>query len=46
MVVFSRSAWAEPATVVAGTKIEVVALAYVRSVGVESARHCVGGHDR
>jgi hypothetical protein len=43
---FERSAWAQPATVVADTTGEGAALASVRSVGVGSYSHCVGGHDR
>ena len=38
------SAWAQPATVVAGTTDEGPALASVRLVGMGSASHCVGGH--
>jgi hypothetical protein len=43
---FSRATWAQPATAVACTTGEGVALASVRSVGVGSASHCGGGHDR
>jgi hypothetical protein len=43
---YVRSAWAQAATAVAGTTGEGAALASVLSVGVGSARHCVGGHDR
>jgi hypothetical protein len=42
---FARSEWAQAATVVAGTKNEGAVLASIRSVGVGSASHCVGGHD-
>jgi hypothetical protein len=42
---FARSAWAQPANVVAGTTRECTALGSVRSVGVDSNRHYVGGHD-
>jgi hypothetical protein len=42
----SLSAWAQPATVVAGTKVEGAALASLRSMGVGSTSHCGGGHDR
>jgi hypothetical protein len=41
---FGRSAWAQPATVVAGNTGEGVSLASVRLVGVGSASHCGGGH--
>jgi hypothetical protein len=40
------SAWVQPATVVADTSGEGVALAPVPSVGVGSASHCVGGRVR
>jgi hypothetical protein len=43
---FARSAWALSATVLASTTIESPALASVLSVGVVSASHCGGGHDR
>jgi hypothetical protein len=43
---FAWSAWAQPATVVAGTSGEGASLATVRSIGVGSASHCGGGHDR
>jgi hypothetical protein len=43
---FARSAWAQPATVVAGTTRESAARASVHSVGVGPASHCGGGHDR
>jgi hypothetical protein len=43
---FARSAWAQTATVVAGTTGEGAALASVRSVSVGSDSHCGGGHDR
>jgi hypothetical protein len=36
---FARSAWAQPATLVAGTTVEGAALASVRSVRVGSASH-------
>jgi hypothetical protein len=36
----------QQATVLAGTTCESVALASVRLVGVGSASHCGGGHDR
>jgi hypothetical protein len=42
---FSPSAWAQPAYVLAGTTCEVAALASVLSVGVGSASICVGWHD-
>jgi hypothetical protein len=42
---FAWSAWAQPATVVAGTTVQGAAPASVRSVGVGSARNCGGGHD-
>jgi hypothetical protein len=38
------SSWAQPATVVASTTVDGAALASLRSVGVGSASHCVGGH--
>jgi hypothetical protein len=41
----SRSAWAQPATVVAGTTVEGAALASVRLVGVVSTCHCGGGNE-
>ena len=41
-----RTAWAQPATVMAGTTGEGVALASVRFVGVGSVSNGVGGHDR
>jgi hypothetical protein len=40
---FARSAWDEPATVVAGTTREGAALASVRSVGLGSTSQCVCG---
>jgi hypothetical protein len=40
------STWAQPTTVVTGTTGEGAALAYARSVGVGSAFHCGGGHNR
>jgi hypothetical protein len=40
------SAWAHPATVVGGTTGECAALASIRSFGVGSARHYVGGQER
>jgi hypothetical protein len=43
---FHRSAWAQPATVVAGTSVEDAALAFVLSVGLGSARHWDGGDNR
>jgi hypothetical protein len=43
--VFARSARAQPATVVADTKLEGTALASVRLVVEGSARHCGGGHE-
>jgi hypothetical protein len=47
LTLFARSAWAQPATVVMpGTTAEGAALASVLSVGVGSASHCGGGHDR
>ena len=39
----ARSAWAEPATVVASTTVDGAALASVSSVGVGSASHLVVG---
>jgi hypothetical protein len=42
---FSPSAWAQLSTIVACMKNEVVAVAYVRSVGLGSARTCGGGYD-
>jgi hypothetical protein len=39
-LLFSLSAWAQPATVFAGTTGERAALACVRSVGVGTASHC------
>jgi hypothetical protein len=38
--VFAWSAWAQPATVEAGTKVDGVGLASVRLVVVGSASHC------
>jgi hypothetical protein len=43
---FARSAWSQPANMLAGTTGEVTALASFRSVGVGSARHSVAGHNR
>ena len=43
---FDLLAWGQPATVVVDTTGEVTLLASVRSVGVESPSHFVGGHDR
>jgi hypothetical protein len=43
---FACTTWSEAATVVAETTGEGPALASVRLVGVGSASHCVGGHDR
>jgi hypothetical protein len=43
---FARSAWAKPATVVTFTTLEGTALDSVRSVGMGSKRHCIGGNDR
>jgi hypothetical protein len=43
---FNRSAWAQPAIVVAGMKFEGAAMDSVLFVGVVSASHCGGGHDR
>jgi hypothetical protein len=42
---FDRSAWGQPATVVADTTGEGAGLVSVLSVGVGSATHCGGGHD-
>jgi hypothetical protein len=42
--IFTWSARAQAATVVACTKVERAALAYVRLIGEGSASHCVGGH--
>jgi hypothetical protein len=41
---FAPSAWAQPATVVAGTTGKDAAVASVRRVSVGSASHCGGGH--
>jgi hypothetical protein len=43
---FPRSAWARPATVLAGTRDKGAALSSVRAFGVGSASHSGGGHDR
>ena len=43
---FPRSAWAQRANVVAGTRVDGAVLSSLRSVVVRSASHCVGGHDR
>jgi hypothetical protein len=43
---FSLSVWAKAATVVASTTGEGAALVCFCSVGVGSASHCFGGHDR
>jgi hypothetical protein len=43
---FVWAAWAQPATVLAGTTGEGVDLASDSSVGVGSASHCGGDHDR
>ena len=43
---FALSAWAQPATVVAGTTYECVVLASVRFVGVDTDSHCRGSHYR
>jgi hypothetical protein len=43
---FPRSAWAQPATVVVDTTVEGASLDCVRLVGVGSAIHFVGGHDK
>jgi hypothetical protein len=43
---FALSAWTIATSVLAGTTCEVAALASVRVVGVRSASHCGGGHDR
>jgi hypothetical protein len=43
---FDSSGWAQLATVVAGTTCDGAALASDRLVGVGSANHCGGGHDR
>jgi hypothetical protein len=45
-LLFSWSSWVQAGTVLAGTTGEGIALASVRSVGVGSASHCCGGHDR
>ena len=42
---FTRSAWAETATMLAGTTGKSSDLASVLSVGFGSARNCSGGHD-
>jgi hypothetical protein len=42
---FSWSAWAQPAIVMAGTKFEGATLASVLWFGVRSASHCGGEHD-
>jgi hypothetical protein len=43
---FARSAWAQPATVVAGTTVQGAALASVRLVGNGLDSRCGSGHDR
>jgi hypothetical protein len=43
---FAWSSWAQPATVEAGAKSEIVALASIRSICVVSTSHCCGRHDR
>jgi hypothetical protein len=43
---FALSAWSDSASVVANATTEGADLASVRKVGVGSARHCGGGHDR
>jgi hypothetical protein len=43
---FSRSAWAQAASVVAGTTVEAADLATVGSIGVGSGSHYGSGHDR
>jgi hypothetical protein len=43
---FTRSSYAQPATVVAGSTGEGVPMSSFRSLGVGSASHCGGGHDR
>jgi hypothetical protein len=45
-VLFDLSAWGQPTPVVADTTVDGAALPSVRLVGVGSARHCGGGHDR
>jgi hypothetical protein len=42
---FDRSAWAQPVTLVAGTKGDGAALTSVRLVGVGPASQCGGVHD-
>jgi hypothetical protein len=43
---FARSAWDQPATVLGSTIVEGAFLASIQYVGVGSASHCVGEHDR
>ena len=43
--IFARTAWTQPATVVAETSGEGAALVSVRSIFVGSACHCGGGQD-
>jgi hypothetical protein len=43
---FALSALSLPATIVAATKSEGAAKAYVRSIGVSLACHCGGGNNR
>jgi hypothetical protein len=45
-LLFARSAWAHPATVLADSTGEGAALASFRLVGVGLASHCGGRHDR
>jgi hypothetical protein len=39
-------ALAQPANTLAGMKVEGAVMLYVRFVGVSSARHCVGKHEK
>jgi hypothetical protein len=43
---FDRSAWDQPATVVAGTTDKGAALISVRLVGVGLETHCISRNDR
>jgi hypothetical protein len=43
---FAWSAWVQQATVLAGTRGEIAALASHRLVGLVSASHCGGGIQR
>jgi hypothetical protein len=39
-------ALAQPANILAGMKVEGAVLAYIRFLGVSTARHCVGKHEK